>query len=198
MGNKHVKSAAESNGSSNSHEQQPPISSPELVNGVEAQPKLTEQQVLVLEETWKELESNISKVGVITFISLFETHPDVQETFLPFSGMELEELKQSKQLKAHALRVMQSVQKAIARIHEPEKLEALLRDLGQKHYFYGAKPNYVDLIGPQFIQAIRPSLEEKWTEELQEAWLQLFRYMSCIMKSAMEQERITSGVAPTN
>ncbi|XP_059474560.1 cytoglobin-2-like [Neocloeon triangulifer] len=196
MGNKQVKSAGESNGSSNSQEQ--PASGPEVVNGVEAPPQLTEHQVQLLEETWKELESNIAKVGVITFISLFETHPDVQETFLPFNGVALEELSQSKQLKAHALRVMAFVQKAIARIHEPEKLEALLRDLGQKHYFYGAKPNYVDLIGPQFIKAIRPGLEEKWTEELQEAWLQLFRYMSCIMKVAIEQERITSGVAPTH
>jgi hypothetical protein len=42
-------------------------------------------------------------------------------------------------------RVMAFVQKAIARIHEPEKLEALLKDLGQKHYFYGAKPAYVDV-----------------------------------------------------
>jgi hypothetical protein len=40
---------------------------------------------------------------------------------------------------------MAFVQKAIARIHEPEKLEALLKDLGQKHYFYGAKPAYVDV-----------------------------------------------------
>jgi len=51
------------------------------------------------------------------------------------------------------------------------------------------------LIGPQFIKAIRPSLEEQWTEDLQEAWLQLFRYMSWVMKLAIEQERITSGVA---
>lgn len=36
--------------------------------------------------------------------SLFETHPDVQQVFMPFSGIELEELKQSKQLRAHALR----------------------------------------------------------------------------------------------
>jgi hypothetical protein len=51
------------------------------------------------------------------------------------------------------------------------------------------------LIGPQFIKAIRPSLEEKWTEELQEAWLQLFRYMSWVMKLSIEQERLNSGVA---
>lgn len=40
-------------------------------------------------------------------------------------------------------RVMAFVQKAVARLHEPEKLETLLRELGRKHVGYGAKQKYV-------------------------------------------------------
>lgn len=40
---------------------------------------------------------------------------------------------------------MAFVQKAVARLYEPDKLDALLRDLGKKHYGYGAKQNYVDV-----------------------------------------------------
>jgi hypothetical protein len=40
---------------------------------------------------------------------------------------------------------MAFVQKAVARLHEPEKLETLLQDLGKKHYTYGAKQKYVDV-----------------------------------------------------
>lgn len=39
--------------------------------------------------------------------------------------------------------VMAFVQKAIARLNEPEKLEVLLKDLGRKHVSYGAKQKYV-------------------------------------------------------
>jgi hypothetical protein len=42
-------------------------------------------------------------------------------------------------------RVMAFVQKAVARLHEPEKLETLLQELGKKHYAYGAKQKYVDV-----------------------------------------------------
>jgi len=42
-------------------------------------------------------------------------------------------------------RVMAFVQKAVARLYEPDKLETLLRDLGKKHYHYGAKQKYVDV-----------------------------------------------------
>ncbi|XP_075225764.1 globin CTT-Y-like [Lycorma delicatula] len=121
-------------------------------------------------------------------VPLFETHPDVQQVFMPFSGIELEDLKHSKQLRAHALRVMAFVQKAVARLDEPEKLDTLLKELGKKHYTYGAKHKYVDLIGPQFIQAIKPSLEEKWNEDVHEAWTALFFHMGSIMKAEMIAE----------
>jgi hypothetical protein len=42
-------------------------------------------------------------------------------------------------------RVMAFVQKAVARLYEPEKLETLLQDLGKKHFGYGAKQKYVDV-----------------------------------------------------
>jgi len=35
---------------------------------------------------------------------LFETHPDVKDSFMPFNGIKVEELHHSKQLRAHALR----------------------------------------------------------------------------------------------
>ncbi|XP_067009497.1 neuroglobin-like [Anabrus simplex] len=164
--------------------------SPPAVPEPTSPPELSDRQKELLRETWKELEDNIAKVGVITFISLFETHPDVQAVFMPFSGLPLDELKQSKQLRAHALRVMAFVQKAVARLHEPEKLQTLLQELGKKHHHYGAKEQYVDLIGPQFIQAIQPSLEDRWTPELQQAWAQLFHYIAFFMKGSMEQERL--------
>ncbi|XP_050526146.1 neuroglobin-1-like [Daktulosphaira vitifoliae] len=149
---------------------------------------LTERQKELLTETWKLLEEDIAKVGVITFVSLFETHPDVQQSFMPFKGVEIEDLKHSRQLRDHALRVMAFVQKAVARLYEPDKLETLLRDLGKKHYHYGAKQKYVDLVGPQFIIAIQPSLTDRWTEETQSAWTSLFLNMAYIMKGSMAAE----------
>lgn len=76
---------------------------------------------------------------------LFETHPDVQDVFLPFRGISREDLKYSKELRSHALRVMGSIQKVVARIHEPEKCKQLLNELGKKHKNYGAKAEYVSV-----------------------------------------------------
>ena len=76
---------------------------------------------------------------------LFETHPDVQDVFEPFKGKTMEDLKYSNQLRSHALRVMGTVEKCLARINEPKKLQAMLHDLGSRHVMYSAKVDYIDV-----------------------------------------------------
>ncbi|CAL1281719.1 unnamed protein product [Larinioides sclopetarius] len=165
------------------------IESNEIVNShvvEDSEPvTVTQRHKELILENWHLLVENISNVGVITFMNLFETHPDVQDVFMPFKGLSQEELRHSKELRAHGLRVMGFVQKVVARLDEPEKSEQLLKELGRNHVMYGAKIDYVDLIGPQFVYAVKPSLKEHWNDEVEDAWIQLFKYMANIMKKAM-------------
>lgn len=45
------------------------------------------------------------------------------------------------------VRVMSFIEKSVARLHEPERLEKLAFDLGRKHYNYNAIPKYF-MVGP--------------------------------------------------
>ncbi|GIY43897.1 hypothetical protein CEXT_296321 [Caerostris extrusa] len=47
------------------------------------------------------------------------------------------------------------------------------------------------------VYAVKPSLKEHWTDEIEESWLQLFRYISYIMKRAM-METYTSQEIPVD
>lgn len=76
---------------------------------------------------------------------MFETHPDVQDVFMPFKGMTKEDLQYSNQLRTHALRVMGTVEKCLARIEEPKKLHEMLSELGSRHVMYSAKVDYIDV-----------------------------------------------------
>ena len=40
---------------------------------------------------------------------------------------------------------MAFVQKAVARLDEKEKLDALLEELGKAHFYYGAPKKYIDV-----------------------------------------------------
>lgn len=72
-------------------------------------------------------------------------HPDVQDLFLPFRGMTQEDLKSSARLREHGLRVMGTVEKCLARLDDPQKLEEMLHELGQKHVMFNTKVDYIDV-----------------------------------------------------
>ena len=44
-------------------------------------------------------------------------------------------------------------------------------------------------IGPQFLCAIRPSLGEQWTPDMEEAWTLLLGYMTATMKKSLLEAR---------
>ncbi|GAU93856.1 hypothetical protein RvY_05727-1 [Ramazzottius varieornatus] len=117
--------------------------------------------------------------------SLFETHPEMIQFFGNLRDLPPDMIKESKELRQHALRVMGFIEKCIARISSPEKLDAIIRQLGRHHVRYGAPPAFLQLVGPQFINAIRLHLETRWSPETEDAWLNLFSYIAYGMKQAM-------------
>ncbi|XP_060071947.1 uncharacterized protein LOC132551816 [Ylistrum balloti] len=160
--------------------------SPQQSRGLtEPAPEFTDRQRELVVQTWGIIQEDMARVGVVMFMKLFETHPDVQDVFMPFKGQSKEDLKHSSQLKAHALRVMNTVEKCLGRMNEPAKLQEMLHDLGTRHVMYSAKVDYIDLIGPQFIWAIQSSVGDQWTPEVEQAWSDLFKLISHYMKAAM-------------
>ncbi|XP_048752323.2 neuroglobin-like [Ostrea edulis] len=157
------------------------------VNDVKAitQPKLSEEQLNLLEKSWNSIKVNIANIGVVTFMSLFQTHPEVQDAFLPFQQLAKEDMEESAILRSHALRVMGTVDKCLTRIRTPEKLQNLMHELGERHKNYNARFDIIDMVGEQFIFAIKPHLQDTWNNDLEEAWIQLFKVLCYFMKKGM-------------
>ncbi|XP_062591821.1 neuroglobin-like [Saccostrea cucullata] len=150
-----------------------------------AGPRLSEEQLNLLEKSWDSIKVNIANIGVVTFINLFQTHPEVQDAFLPFQQLAMEDMEHSAVLRSHALRVMGTVDKCLTRIRTPEKLRKLMHELGERHVNYNAKYDFIDMVGRQFVHAIQPHLQDTWNKDLEEAWSQLFRVLCYHMKRGM-------------
>ncbi|XP_045163875.2 cytoglobin-1-like isoform X1 [Mercenaria mercenaria] len=148
-------------------------------------PELSENEVTMLKDMWKILNIHIAKVGTVMFADLFETHPEVQDVFMSFRTKDVSDLEYNKILRAHALRVMGTVDKCIYRLDNRDKLQDLMMALGMRHVNYSVKIQYIDLMGPQFISSIKPHLENMWTEEHERAWKNLFQLMCYYMKKGM-------------
>ncbi|XP_062863896.1 x globin [Trichomycterus rosablanca] len=152
---------------------------------------LTTEQIHMIKESWKVIQEDIAKVGIIVFVRLFETHPECKDVFFLFRDVaDLERLRTSKELRAHGLRVMSFIEKSVARLDQLERLDSLAVELGRSHYRYNAPPKYYGYVGAEFICAVRPILKDKWTAELEAAWKTLFQYVTRLMQQgyAMEEE----------
>nr|XP_056703526.1 neuroglobin-like [Euleptes europaea] len=150
---------------------------------------LSEDQKELIRASWEILHKDIARVGVIVFIRLFETHPECQDAFFLFRDVgDFQQLKMSKELQAHGLRVMSFIEKSVGRLDQTDKLEHLAFELGRSHCRYQAPPKYYEYIGAQFIQAVQPILKEEWTLEVEKAWESLFTYLAATMRRGFYTE----------
>uniref|UniRef100_A0A3B4YZU0 Neuroglobin-like n=1 Tax=Seriola lalandi dorsalis TaxID=1841481 RepID=A0A3B4YZU0_SERLL len=123
----------------------------------------------VIKQSWREIQDDVSRVGVIMFVRLFETHPECKDVFFMFKEVDdPETLRASRELRAHGLRIMSFIEKSVARIDQDERLDQLILDLGRKHYVYDAPPKYY---------------------EVSQTPATLFLYISSTMKRGFKQEQ---------
>lgn len=64
---------------------------------------------------------------------LFQTHPNIQDTFPSFKGVTLDEMMNSRSLYLHAKRVMAAVEQTICSLDDAEVLIETLTKLGRRH-----------------------------------------------------------------
>ncbi|WAR15148.1 CYGB1-like protein [Mya arenaria] len=148
-------------------------------------PEISERDIEILQDSWKIVQQNVAEVGIITFVGLFETHPEVHDAFMSFRAVNTSDLEYNAILRKHALRVMGTVDKCINRLDNNFKLCELMTELGIRHKNYSVKIEFIDLMGPQFISSIKPHLETMWTDEHEKAWENLFKLMCYYMKKGM-------------
>jgi len=90
-----------------------------------------------------------TNVNTLFTYRLFEKHPDVQQLFIHFRGLTGKELRKNKCLREHGLKVLNTLDKCIARVDQLSHLENLLHDLGKIHCTHHIKTDYlrVGMIG---------------------------------------------------
>ncbi|XP_005110958.2 uncharacterized protein LOC101845586 [Aplysia californica] len=150
---------------------------------------LSEEQKVLLRQSWALITAHVAQVGVETFMGLFHTHPEAIESFLAFKDYStVRDIEQSVVLKAHALRVMQTVDKCVTRLDNLDKMSNVITALGRRHVDYRANIKIVPIIGQQFVSAIEPKLGDMWSPDVQCAWQGLFAVVNFHLQSGMAAE----------
>jgi len=70
-----------------------------------------------------------------------------------------------------------------------ELLTEILLDLGQKHVAYGVKPEYFPSMGRALIYAVKQNLNLTFTDEMKDAWVEVYGALSYDMIRAQKIKR---------
>ncbi|XP_045161812.2 myoglobin-like [Mercenaria mercenaria] len=111
-----------------------------------ARPKdLSDAQKAAIRNNWNILKSQVANIGVFTFIGMFESRPELKETFATFKDKNVDELQYTGLLRNHALRVMTTIDKCISRLDQPSSMISTLRKIGVHHTLYKVPVEYLEV-----------------------------------------------------
>ena len=100
---------------------------------------------------------------------------------------DVDELSKAPRFIKHAKYFIQMIDTALSMLGpDIELLTGILLDLGAKHVGYGVKPEYFPSMGRALIHAVKESLGDEFSDEMNDAWVEVYGALSYDMIRAQK------------
>ncbi|KAK4468287.1 hypothetical protein MN116_008439 [Schistosoma mekongi] len=141
---------------------------------------INDEQLLLLQSSWSIVKQHIEKIGVITFLGIFEQHSDFRDAFTEFRKRKFVDIKHDPAMQVHGLRVLSIVDKMITRLPKTDDIEIKLMTIGSKHCRYVPTIGLISSVSDQLWGAIEPVLKEEglWSNEIAITWKTVLDYLT--------------------
>lgn len=125
--------------------------------------------VKLLEESFNEVKPQADAFGSSFYQNLFTMYPEAKPLFA------------NTDLAAQQKKLISSLVLVVENLQNPEKLQESLKGLGARHVQYGALPEHYPLVGNALLKTFEDYLQEKWTPEVKQAWVDAYGAITKIM-----------------
>ncbi|MGA1128252.1 MAG: globin family protein, partial [bacterium] len=105
---------------------------------------------------------------------LFELDPSVKPMF-------------TTDIKEQGKKLMSMITIAVKGLDDLGKLVPAVQKLGRDHVTYGVKDEHYETVGSALIWTLGQGLGEDFTDEVKEAWLEVYTILATTMKDAAKQ-----------
>lgn len=126
-------------------------------------------QVELLEQSFEAIKPQANEFVNSFYDNLFTANPEAKPLFATTDMAE-----QKKKLLGSLVLVVEN-------LRNPDTLDSALRGLGARHVKYGALPEHYPLVGGALLTTFEQYLQEKWTTEVKQAWVDAYGAISEIM-----------------
>jgi len=131
---------------------------------------MTPEQISLVQISFKTKVWPVANEAALLFYNrLFELDPSLKALFNPDMSEQWRKLMEMLWLVVHGL-------------SEMDELEILLESLGERHVYYGVRPEYYPLVEEALLWMIESCMEQEFTSEANVAWRNVYGLMSGVMK----------------
>ena len=126
-------------------------------------------QVEVLEKSFDEIKPQADEFVASFYDNLFTAHPEAKPLF------------DTTDMQAQKKKLLNSLVLVVENLRKPDALGGALRGLGARHVKYGALPAHYPLVGEALLTTFDQYLQDKWTPQVKQAWVDAYCAISEIM-----------------
>ncbi|KAK8770241.1 hypothetical protein V5799_013294 [Amblyomma americanum] len=132
---------------------------------------LTENEVKLVQQTWRKFSSENPEYGVLLFLAMFLKHPEYIQLFKPFRGKSVAVLKEDPTFRAHGCSIGYHITSMVESLHDPATFEILVRRNATEHLRRkGVKPLHFEVMGQCIVDTLQATDERHMTPAAVEAW----------------------------
>lgn len=149
------------------------------IEQTEAPETLTTAEQQTIRNTWAKVYENKEAAGVAVLIRLFTSFPSSKQYFSEFRHFEDEkQMKASKQLKKHSVRVINALNALVENVHDGEKTESVLAQVAKSHAInHNVKPEYFKILAGVILEVLVEAFPETFNLDAQGPWSKLMDVM---------------------
>lgn len=132
---------------------------------------MTPEEVVMVQESWKQVLPISDKAAELFYGRLFEIAPEVQPYF---KGDMAEQGK----------KLMAMINTAVNSLNELESVVPAVQAMAVRHVGYGVKPEDYDSVGAALIWTLDAGLGDAFTDDVRDAWVKVYTTLADVMKTA--------------
>ncbi|MEO1520528.1 MAG: globin family protein, partial [Cyanobacteria bacterium J06633_2] len=92
-------------------------------------------------------------------------------------------------MNAQGQKLLASLVLVVDNLRQPDALEGALKGLGARHVKYGALPEHYPLVGNTLLKTFGQYLQDDWTPETQQAWVDAYGAVTELMLSGADYSK---------
>ena len=130
---------------------------------------MTSEQIKLVKKSWKMLIGvDPALVGDTFYSKLFMDNPSIRKLFPQDMNMQY-------------VKLVDMLSAIVISLDNPERMNADLIAMGERHVKYGVKPAHYKLVGSALIWTLEKALAADWNDQLKNAWVACYDHICSVM-----------------